>query len=96
MIPCNIIWDLEDDPDGNVQHIAEHGISMEDVEDVLSNPNNSTTTSSSRGRSVTFGETLDGRYLAVVWETALEDPLTIYPVTAYEAPRPRGRPRGRK
>ena len=22
---ATIIWDLEDDPDGNVQHIREHG-----------------------------------------------------------------------
>jgi hypothetical protein len=22
-----IIWDLDDEPEGNVQHIAEHGIS---------------------------------------------------------------------
>ena len=26
---------------------------------------------------------------AVAWETACDDPLTIYPITAYDAPRPR-------
>lgn len=28
-----IIWDLEDEPDGNIQHIAEHGISIEEFEE---------------------------------------------------------------
>ena len=32
------IWDLDDDPEGNVQHIAEHGITKEEVEEVLENP----------------------------------------------------------
>jgi uncharacterized DUF497 family protein len=90
MLDAEILWDLEDEPDGNVQHIAEPGVSMEEVEEVLDDPDNSTEVDKSRpDRSVTFGETTAGRYLAVVWETALDDPLTIYPVTAYDAPRPR-------
>lgn len=28
-----IIWDLEDDVFGNVQHIAKHGVTIEEVED---------------------------------------------------------------
>jgi hypothetical protein len=24
--PLHVIWDLENDPAGNVQHIAEHGV----------------------------------------------------------------------
>jgi hypothetical protein len=31
-----IIWDEE--PGGNVEHIAEHGITMDDGEEVLFNP----------------------------------------------------------
>ena len=30
-----IVWDLDEDPDGNVQHIAEHGVTVGEVEDVL-------------------------------------------------------------
>ena len=30
-----IVWDLDDDLEGNVQHIAEHGLTIEEVEDVL-------------------------------------------------------------
>jgi uncharacterized DUF497 family protein len=89
MLDAEVIWDLDDDPDGNVRHIAEHGVSIDEVEDVLSDPDNSTVVSKTSDRSVTFGETSSGRYLAVVWETAQEDPLSIYPITAYDAPRPR-------
>jgi len=36
MIEPIVIWDLEDDPDGNYVHIVvEHDISQADVEDVV-------------------------------------------------------------
>jgi len=38
MGPLRIIWDLDDDPEGNVQQIAEHGLTKEDVESVLRDP----------------------------------------------------------
>ena len=30
VIDATVIWDLEDDPEGNVQHLAEHGITVEE------------------------------------------------------------------
>jgi hypothetical protein len=33
-----VIWDLEDDPDGNLYHITEHGVAPEEVEEVLNDP----------------------------------------------------------
>ncbi len=33
-----IIWDLDDDEEGNVLHIAEHGIEKDDVAHVFDNP----------------------------------------------------------
>ena len=33
-----IIWDMEDDPDGNVQHIADHDLTVDEVEEVLADP----------------------------------------------------------
>jgi hypothetical protein len=33
-----VIWDEDDDPDGNVAHIAEHDITIDEVEDVLYDP----------------------------------------------------------
>jgi len=47
------IWDLPDDPEGNVQHIAEHGLTPIDVEYVLSNPERRQTGRSS-GRPIVF------------------------------------------
>ena len=88
MPPWQIIWDLEDDPDGNVQHIAEHGVTPDEVEEVLFNSLGNTVISRTSSNNVTFGYTDDGRYLAVVWEHVQDDPLTIMPVTAYDAPEP--------
>ena len=28
----SILWDLDDEPDGNVQHVAEHGLTKEEVD----------------------------------------------------------------
>jgi len=84
-----VIWDLEDDPEGNVQHVLEHDVTPEEVEEVLSNPANSTGTSRSSGRPITFGWTSAGRYIAVVWEWVERDPRVVYPVTAFPAREPR-------
>jgi uncharacterized DUF497 family protein len=86
-----IIWDLPDDPDGNVQHIASHDITLAEVEDVLLDRDSEDTLSRSSGRPITFGYTSSGRYLAVVWEHVDDNPLTIYPITAYDAPPREGR-----
>jgi hypothetical protein len=51
-----VIWDLDDDPDGNVAHISEHGISMDEVEEVLY-ATEEVFASDSSGRPITFGET---------------------------------------
>ncbi len=81
-----ILWDDPDDPDGNVQHIAEHGLTIEDVEEVLSNPT-SEGTSASTGRPCVWGCTLEGIYIIVVYEQIDQD--TIRVVTAYEVPESR-------
>lgn len=80
---ARVVWDLDDDPEGNVQHIAEHGITIEEVEDVLYAAEE-VIASQSSGRPITFGETSAGRYIAVVFEVVEDDPLAVYPVTAYE------------
>lgn len=88
-MPFVVIWDLGDDVDGNVQHLAEHGVTTEEAEEVLFNPESqSAINRSGSGNEITFGYTTSGRYLAVVWEHIDEDPLTIYVVTAYDAPEP--------
>lgn len=84
MIDAMVAWDMEDDPQGNVQHIAEHGITMDEVEEVLLNEANPVGESRSSGRPITTGETSTGKHIAVIWEQALDNPLVIRPVTAYE------------
>lgn len=83
-----VIWDLDDDPRGNLRHIAEHDITAEEVEEILEDRHSRTVYSVSSGRPITFGWTAGGRYLAVVWELVEGDPLVVYPVTAYPAPEP--------
>ena len=99
-VPCvettmkvQVIWDLEDDPRGNFQHIAEHDVTPDEVEEVLNDRHSQTAYSESSGRPITFGWTVAGRYLAVIWELVDKNPLVVYPVTAYEAPEPRRRRR---
>jgi uncharacterized DUF497 family protein len=80
-----IIWDDEDLPDGNVQHIAEHELTIEDVEYVLENPVD-VTMSKSSGRPCCFGYTPGGDFIIVIYEEIEED--VIYPITAYELTEP--------
>jgi uncharacterized DUF497 family protein len=93
---ATIIWDLEDDPDGNVEHLSEHGVDLEEVEEILLNPRSSRAVSRSTGLPTVFGWTSTGRYLAVVYEMVERDPLVLRPVTAYDAPPPAARKRGKR
>ena len=78
-----IIWNIE--PGGNVEHVEEHGLSVEDVEHVLTNPE-SKDVSRATGQPCVFGHTPAGIYIIVVFEQVDKD--TINPVTAYEVPEP--------
>ncbi len=84
----DVIWDLEDDPEGNYQHIMQHDVTPDEVEEVLNDRASRTTTSVSSGRPITFGWTLAGRYIAVVWDLVEDDPRVVYPITAYPVPEP--------
>jgi len=87
----HIIWDLPDDPDGNYVHIIDgHDVTIDEVEEVLRDPDSDTTVSRSSGRPMVFGWTTTGKYIAVVYEEVLDDPLTLYPITAFPAPPPGG------
>ena len=89
MLHAHVVWDLLDEALGNVRHIAQHGIAPEEVEEVLFGSDSETVTSKSSGERLTFGYTSTGRYLGVVWEHVMDDPLTMRPITAFEAPQPR-------
>ena len=77
----HLIWDLDDDPQGNVQHIAEHGITKAEVVDVLGSPETREESRTS-GRPVAIGTTSTGRTILVVYEEIDAD--TVYPVTTYD------------
>ena len=74
----DIVWNLEED--GNVAHIAENGLSVGEVEQVVTNAQKFGRSRSS-GRPILFGYTASGDYVCVVYEEI--DEITIYPVTAY-------------
>jgi uncharacterized DUF497 family protein len=80
----SILWDLDDDPEGNVQHCAQLGVTREEVEEVLTNPTD-TDESHSSGSPAAFGDTSTGRHLIVVYEEIDAD--AVYPITAYDVPR---------
>jgi hypothetical protein len=75
------IWDLDDDPDGTVHHIAEHGVTKEEVEEVILSARR-VVASGSTGRPSVGGRTSAGRRLFVVFEFVDRD--EVYVVTAYE------------
>lgn len=77
----DVIWIAG--PGGNVQHIAEHDIAPQEVEQVRAKPDE-VAQSRSSGRPVAFGCTDGGRYLAVVHEVI--DDATVYPITAFGVP----------
>ena len=81
-----ILWDDPDDQNGNVQHILEYGLSIEDVEEVLENPT-SEGTSTSTACPCAWGYTLEGQYIIVVYDQIDEDTIRVR--TAYEVREPR-------
>lgn len=72
----SFIWDEE-----NESHLAEHGVMMDEFEEVVCDPD-STGESRSTGRPIEFGYASTGRYVACVYD--LLDSSTFYPITAYE------------
>jgi uncharacterized DUF497 family protein len=81
-----IIWNEE--PGGNVGHMEEHGLTVEDVEHVLAHPVVEEVSRSS-GLPCVFGYTPDGIYVIVVYELIDED--TLYPTTSYEVSEPKSK-----
>jgi uncharacterized DUF497 family protein len=81
-----VIWD--DEPGENVDHIGEHGLTPEEVEDVLLDDTIKTAYSNSTDRPCKFGYTSTGKYIIVIWDEVNDDPRIIYPVSAYEVDEP--------
>ena len=77
----DVIWN-DQDPDGNVAHIAEHGIVPDEVEHVLMNATIDELDRQRPPRRIAAGRTAAGRLIAVVYERI--DEATVYPVTAFD------------
>ncbi|HEX4589717.1 MAG TPA: BrnT family toxin [Gemmataceae bacterium] len=86
---ATIDWDDPDDIGSNTAHIAEHGLTPDEIETALFDENTTFDVSDSSGRPIAFGSTDTGRFIAVVF-TVLNpgDPLIIRPITAYDVPEP--------
>jgi uncharacterized DUF497 family protein len=80
-----IEWDGEDESTGNVRHIADNGLSIDEVEDVLYDPSSRPVQSRSSGRPALIGRTSTGRSIIVIYERHKEaGHVVIRPVSAYE------------
>jgi hypothetical protein len=67
--------------DSNVEHIAQHGLTMEDVEHALEHTVGDEQHSPNTSRKIQTGFACDGGLIDVVYEWI--DEITIYPITAY-------------
>lgn len=67
--------------DENIEHVAEHGVTLEEFEEVVCDPDRIGKSRSS-GRPMAFGFTSTGKFIACVYE--IVDELTVYPITAFE------------
>jgi hypothetical protein len=67
----DVIWNYE--PGGNVEYIAQHGITPEDVEAVICNPLETTQSRSSK-RPAATGYTSDGRLILVYTKKSTKRP----------------------
>jgi hypothetical protein len=78
-----VLWD--DEPGGNVDHVAEHGLTPEEVDEVLLDDSIPVFYSKSSRKPCKFGYTSSGKHIIVIW---VEEDDFIYPVTAYEVAEP--------
>jgi hypothetical protein len=81
-------WDDENDPEGNVHHIAAHGVTQADVEEILrDHVGGPDGVSNESGLPMVFGWTSSGKHIVVIYEDE-SDPglIVIRPTTAYPVP----------
>ena len=78
-------WDSEDEPRGNSQHIADNGLSIGEVEDVLYDPQSRPVQSRSSKRPALDRQTSTGKTIIVIYERHNDAGiLVLRPVSAYE------------
>jgi uncharacterized DUF497 family protein len=78
-------WDSESEPQGNVRHIADNGLSIDEVEDVLYDSASRPTRSRSSDRPAMIGRTSTGKTIIVIYERHKDAGIVVVrPVSAYE------------
>jgi len=78
-------WDTEDDPRGNVRHIADNGLSVDEVEDVVYDPRSRPIRSRTSKRPALIGRTSTGKTIIVIYERHKDAGIVVIrPVSAYE------------
>jgi uncharacterized DUF497 family protein len=78
-------WDSEDDPRGNTDHIADNGLSVDEVEDVLYDSLSRPVQSRSSSRPALIGQTSTGKTIIVIYERHDDGGIVVVrPVSAYE------------
>ncbi len=83
MSSYHFIW-----TDESIEHVGDHGISVDEYEHVVSYPED-VDFSDTSGKEAAFGHLPDGRNIIAIFE--MIDEITVVPVTAYEVPEPRMR-----
>jgi uncharacterized DUF497 family protein len=78
-------WDGDDDPRGNARHIADNGLSIDEVEDVIYDPQSRQIQSRSSKRPALIGRTGSGKTVIVIYERHKDAGIVVIrPVSAYE------------
>src|SRR6516162_5169132 len=73
-----IDWDEPEDEGSNSAHVAEHGLTPEEVESAFFDEHTTFDVSDSSGRPIAFGMTQTERFIAVVFEVLNPaDPLLL-------------------
>lgn len=84
-MPAYDIINWDDSPGGNVEHVDKNGLTPDEVDSVLGNPDSRDDISRSTGRRCVFGWTHTGIHIIVVYELDFDSGFKILtPVTAYE------------
>ncbi len=72
----DFIWSPE-----TIEHIAQHGVTVEEFEDVVQNPEG-VDFSKSSGNLLAKGTSRNGKYIVAIY--LMIDDITVLPITAYE------------
>lgn len=68
----------------NEGHVAEHGLTLDEVDSVLLDPHSVVSFSRSSGRPVRSGKSSAGRLISVVFDVLDAREGYVYPITAFE------------